>query len=351
MANQLKRSTRLTVPGGIAVLAIMALPLLAQEVEVEVFTIPRPLDMSSPTYPAAQSMRGEEGRVVIEFMVDAEGRAFDPVVLETSGDRNFRERAIEALMDSRFEPARLDGEAIVGSSRIMYRFEMEGGPGRATPNFSSAYRRFQRSLQDNDAEEIAQDLAFLEQTGARNRYENAFLGLARYSKAVLDGDAQEQLSQLRQALSLSHDAEDSTHLEEELVRDLRRAQLNLQIQNNFFAEAMKTFELMQETGDQDGVEAFTQAMESVESVRHDDTQYVIPLDLDESGSASASLFKSGFALVDGEGDIAEVVLRCERQYVAFPVEREISYDVPTEWGDCSIQVFGDSDASVFLMQL
>ncbi|MDX1561953.1 MAG: energy transducer TonB, partial [Gammaproteobacteria bacterium] len=332
-------------------LLLVPVAALAQQVEVETFTVPRPVERAVPDYPGSQAMRGGEGLVFVDFMVGTDGKAFDPVVVESSGDEDFHEAALEALSESTFEPATLSGEPIVGSMRVLYRFDMEGDFGEgASPAFVSAFRRLQRALEEQDSEEIEARLARLESLETRNHYEYAFLGLARYSHAVLYGTPRQRLDHLRQALSVSWSPEDRLYLDEDLVRDLRRAQLSLMLQLNFFAEAIKTFELMQENEDAEGIAAFRDVIATVEALKHDDSEYFIPLELDESGSASVLLFKNRFALTEGEGDLAEAVLRCERQYVAFQVERDISYDVPGDWGECSLQILGDSSANFFLMQ-
>ena len=202
----------------------------------------------------------------------------------------------------------------------------------------------------DDRDDIEDSLARLENLGARNHYEYAFLGLARYSHAQLYGTEPEQIRHLRQALSISSSPEDPIYLGDELVRELRRALLPLQLRSNYFPEAIETFGLMEDGGDDEGAANFRDVIETVKAIRLDDTEYLMPLSINESGSRSLQLFKHNFALTGGEGRLVEVVLRCEMKYVAFQVERDVSYDVPPEWGDCSIQIVGDAGAEFFLLQ-
>ena len=322
----------------------------AQETSVEAFTLPTPAERIMPTYPAGQLRVGGEGLVLVDFMIDTEGRPFDPVVLESTGDASFHEAAIDALLASRYEPARLGSEAIVGSSRTLYRFDMAVESRGASPEFVSGYRVVQRSLERGERADIEDALARLEKLGARNHYEYAFLGLARYSHARQFGTELEQMEHLRQALSISTTPDDPLYLEEDLVTELRRALLPLQLKHNYFAEAVDTYELMQASGDADGVATYAPAIDAVAKLRADATEYAIPLALDASGSRTLDLFKRNFALTGGEGDLTEVVLRCERRHLAFRIERDLSYAMQPEWGDCSLQILGDAGAKFFLLQ-
>jgi TonB family protein len=325
-------------------------PVLAQAVEVEAFTVPRAVESVQLEFPPAPAARGQEGQVVLYFMVDAEGRAFDPVVADSIGSEVFQEVALEALSRTRFEPARLNGEAIVGSSSYRFMFVLEGGTDSASELFAGQYRMFQRALRRDERERIEAALAALEDTGANNRYEQAYLSLARYNHAVKYGRTSEQLVHLTGALSGSSSPEDPVYLDEELIRELRRALLPLQLRNNHFPAALDTYALMEADGDDEAVAFFAEAIENARSIELDDTEYVIPIALDDSGSDWTRLYKHNIALTGGEGDLAEVKLRCEQQFIAFAVERDVSYAVPREWGECSMEVVGDPGAETFLLQ-
>lgn len=325
---------------------------LGQETAIQTFTVPHSINLVEPRYPVSQITSGGEGLVLVNFMVDTDGQAFDPVIVESTGDEVFHQAAINALLDSEFEPAKLEGEPIVGSHSLLVRFELETDAPGATNEFASAYRYFQRALREEEPEREKIETAFsrLEQFGARNHYEHAYLNLARYSYAQLYGTDLEQIRHLRRALSLSTSPRDPVYLDDEIIWELRRALFPLQVENNYFAEALETHELMVESGDEAGAASFQPVVDAVNALRQDDTEYFVPLTLDDAGSTSLQLFKSSFALIDGEGDLNEIKLRCEREYVAFQVERDVAYSLPDDAGDCSIEIIGDAGADFFLLQ-
>jgi hypothetical protein len=131
-------------------------------------------------------------------------------------------------------------------------------------------------------------------------------GLARYSYALLYGSELEQLQHIRQTLLFDW-LKDPGYLDDELIRNLQRAQFSLQVTNNYFGDAITTFEQIESSGDLDRVAMFQGVVEKLETIRNDDTAYTLPLALGEFGQASLRLFKHKVAMIGGEGRLHEAV--------------------------------------------
>ncbi|HET9451713.1 MAG TPA: TonB family protein [Aggregicoccus sp.] len=72
---------------------------------------PRELSSNaSPDFPADARRRGQEGMVILKIVVDADGRVSAVKVMR--GDEPFVAEAVRAVKSWRYEPARLDGQAI-----------------------------------------------------------------------------------------------------------------------------------------------------------------------------------------------------------------------------------------------
>jgi protein TonB len=72
---------------------------------------PRELSSNaSPEFPADARRRGQEGMVILKIVVDADGRVSAVKVMR--GDEPFVAEAVRAVKRWRYEPARLDGQAI-----------------------------------------------------------------------------------------------------------------------------------------------------------------------------------------------------------------------------------------------
>ena len=84
-----------------------------------------PIVKANPKYPRRAQLRGIEGYVVLEYVVDETGRVVNPRVLEAKPRRTFDKAAIEATHLYRYLPAVKEGQPIaVSGVRTRITFEM-----------------------------------------------------------------------------------------------------------------------------------------------------------------------------------------------------------------------------------
>jgi protein TonB len=81
--------------------------------------------LPQPRYPAISRRNGEQGLVVVEVLIDANGRARDTRVLQDPGHPRLVRAVLEAVRQARFRPATLDGTPIAQRVRIPYRFVLQ----------------------------------------------------------------------------------------------------------------------------------------------------------------------------------------------------------------------------------
>jgi len=67
---------------------------------------PRPEYIPQPPYPEVARLAGIEGQVVVEALVDVDGKIIDVRVLKSSGNQALDEAAVRAARDARFTPAK-----------------------------------------------------------------------------------------------------------------------------------------------------------------------------------------------------------------------------------------------------
>ncbi len=87
---------------------------------------PRARVQPAPLYPAALRANGTEGRVVVEFTVDTQGRVTSATVL-SSTQREFEDETIRAVMKWRFEPGRRNGRAVPFRMTLPLEFRLNDG--------------------------------------------------------------------------------------------------------------------------------------------------------------------------------------------------------------------------------
>lgn len=78
-----------------------------------------------PVYPRLARQRGYEGTVLLEVLVNREGRAIEVDVATSCGHRLLDKAAQEAVRDWRFEPAKRGDEAVDMRVRIPVRFRLQ----------------------------------------------------------------------------------------------------------------------------------------------------------------------------------------------------------------------------------
>jgi protein TonB len=106
-------------------------PVLAEQVQELIYEIadldepPRPLARLKPIYPPHARMRKIEGRVILEFVVDADGTARGIEVISSSPGDIFTRAAIRAVERWRFSPGIKSGRPVSVRVRQKVTFELD----------------------------------------------------------------------------------------------------------------------------------------------------------------------------------------------------------------------------------
>jgi periplasmic protein TonB len=79
-----------------------------------------------PRYPSLSRRMGEQGRVLLNVAVSAEGSALSVVLQTSSGSNRLDEAAIAAVRNWRFVPARRGGQAVNASVVVPIKFSLGG---------------------------------------------------------------------------------------------------------------------------------------------------------------------------------------------------------------------------------
>jgi protein TonB len=98
-----------------------SLPTPTEEYLVSV--MPSVLSEVRPEYPKEAKDKGLEGAVVMDILIDAEGKVRDAVIIE--GPEIFKSGALEAIKKFSFSPAKVDNSAVAVRIRYTLRFELE----------------------------------------------------------------------------------------------------------------------------------------------------------------------------------------------------------------------------------
>ncbi len=114
--------------GGQPVAAGMVVPVLCQQpmmANAGKDIPPKVISQERPKYPYAMARFGLRGQVLIDFVVDQQGRVREPVIAE-SDNPEFDEPALKALRQWKFQPGTLAGQPVNTRMRVPIVFELPG---------------------------------------------------------------------------------------------------------------------------------------------------------------------------------------------------------------------------------
>ena len=106
--------------------ADLTLPVGDVEIAIETYIPPKARKQSPPNYPRRQAANGQEGWILMNYMVDPKGKPYEIDVTAFIGDEAFVDAALKAVETWRFESAMLNGEAIDAGHRHRITFELTG---------------------------------------------------------------------------------------------------------------------------------------------------------------------------------------------------------------------------------
>ena len=126
----------------------------------------------------------------------------------------------------------------------------------------------------------------------------------------------------------------------------------MQVRNKLYAEALETFCIISNTGNDEAVKKLTPVTKQIESLRKNNAAYMIPGKTDDHGYWNITLFKHSFYLDKvQQSNIDEIKLRCNKKYQFFKYTAGIKYNVPDSFGACALEIIGDPNISFDFVQL
>ncbi len=351
------RRSRLTVlaAGLMVVLGVDAQPapgetagIRAGAVPTRAFQAPVRVDVKSPVYPRARQVEGREGWVQLDFMVGQNGSPYEIAVTDSSGDEQFEQAAVRALERSTFEPATLDGQPVEAAHALKYSFAIESGADAQQGASRSFVAAYQDALDAIEAGDDSAAAARLDGLDVRNLYEDAFASLARYRFLARWGSKQQQLAALTRAVA--HEREQRYLPPEAFVWALRQ-KFALETELQDFGGALDTWDVLRAQTLEPPVRvALERAVADIEALRQDDRAFAVSGRVGENGSWFFDLLKRRFHIDRVAGEIAELKLRCARDYVLFRYRPELEYEVAERVGECLLEVVGTPGTEFRLVQ-
>lgn len=318
-------------------------PAPAAATPVALYQGPKPINLVPPSYPAAQRDNGAEGWVILNMMVDPEGKPYEATVVESTGNAALNKVALEGVKAWRFEPATMDGKPIDASFNQKVTFLLTGETG-ARDGFVLSYKQLLTAIDKGDRERADQRLSELK---PRNLYEDGYCGLAYYRYYRKWGTAEQQLNAIRRAIA----GEQTAHyLDKDTFTSAQLSAFALEIQTHDYARALMTWWDLREKLDPARRAALQKSIDQIETLRTNDEAYEVTGEITAGTSWNYMLLKRRFQIEVASGAIAEIKLRCSYQYISLRFDSQLQYAISGANRICGMEVVGDPGTKFRLVQ-
>lgn len=314
----------------------------------------KPIKRTAPLYPAALLHNNQQGWVKLSYVVTEDGAVIDPVVEESSGPRAFERAALNTVKRWSYEPATWDGETVQQcQTKVMISFAIEGSETAVSRKFHSRYRKIDKVIAKGDLEKAGTMLDATFEDYNMTLSELAWLWALRARYATVTDDKEMQLKAVRKAT-----ANNGRWIDKNLYPKLLYVRTLLELENQNLPEALGSYEkLVKLDSDYPGLDTLRPYIDKVQNIRASESIISIDARIEADDDCDDCVsnwhydpLRRKFQLTNIQGELGDLELRCAWQRIVDKAQEGKSWDLPADWGNCSIIVFGEPGATFRLLE-
>ena len=313
-----------------ALLAAVAIAQEPQPIDAETYVPITPVFRANPSYPTRALQYGNEGWVMLSFIVS-----------ETGAIRNWR-----------YTPATVNGKPVAQSMvKTKIVFALEGPAKGVTREFQGAYRKIRQLLDAGDYAAAKPLLEELEIGGRHNLYEDALFWALQYG--YLEGVQSTDADEKRRALELAFGYQADDYLPADMLVAVAQRLYVLQVQAIDFSAARSTFERLRDSPRAKQSSQHARALaelsptyEQIEQVIAGPQLLPIKAEIGQYDYWVHDLMRRSFSMTNVSGRVDGVDVRCKqgtRRYETYP--KDAVWQVPESWGECGVYIKGERGAT------
>lgn len=301
-----------------------------------------------PRYPESAAMRGQEGWVIMSYVIDKEGNVVEPIIESSSNKRVFNRSALKAIHKWKFEPSTMNNKAVEqcrNSVRFDYKLEQEK-PG-ARKDFVKRYKEVAKLLQEKSYAKAKERLDSLKSRGAWNLYEDAWFTAieADYYREV--GASANEIASLINLWSAS----DNYFTEKVKLSQLSRL-YSLLLDKKRFVTALSVAASIKQLDTKALLyPKVAKSVLSVEKYIATGSNYHVKSHLNSEGMWSHNLARNAFGFAGNTSNLRKIELRCDNKFLTYAVKPNVVWDIPKQWGSCRLYVYGNEQTAVDLVEI
>lgn len=334
----------------LAFLAVQSEFSFAQEAaDDEGFIEPEVNVYQFPEYPKEAIDKDLTGWVYLQFMVDTNGRAYDVILVDSSGEKSFESAAMRAAQQTSYFPATMNGNPVIARDTRVVEFTIEGTAQGPSPRFFERYGSLQKLISDGKQRAAERSIRRLRQT-SRTRFENSWLGIADYTFEKRWGTKQSQLDALNRAIAY---VATSHYLSADTFESALISKFLLEVNLKYFKTALSTLEKLQrqEVVDDEVLAGLQTYVEQIERLRNNQTPFSVGYEFPANRNWEYDLLWNSFSLRTVSGNASSLTVLCDRGTKQLTFEREVTHEMDGDVGNCSVYVHGSQGDEVLLSQI
>lgn len=313
----------------------------------------KPTERSAPRYPAQELRRNQQGWVVLNYVVTDDGRVIEPVVEESSGSRAFEEAAMYTVKTWRYEPARLNGEPVQQcKTKVRIAFAIEGAEDKVSRPFYGRYRKIENTLNEGDIEAASTALETAFESEGLTLAEMSWLWAMKARITGLQGDKEQQLAALRRATAGS-----TKWVSEDLLTGLLTTKTALELETGDFSAAMQSYEELKSISSAD-TSQLDPFIAQIDSLVASNELFFAHARIGGNPNCESCVsqwqyrpLRRAIEIADVEGELRDLELRCEWQRFVDQARPGVTWNIPRNWGECSLVVYGETGATFKLFEI
>jgi hypothetical protein len=305
----------------IAITPILLISFQANAVKlskhISTVTPPKPIERVSPVYPINAAREHREGWARLSYIIEKDGSVSNVLVTETSGSKDFAKCV----------------------NSIQMKFKMtKGGAKGVTRRFNTKYKATVKALDAKDYEKVESLLIEMRSIRKLHLSENNYLHLlsANYQAAL--GNNKQQLHHLnRVSMEL---------LSEEAQLSILDKLFVLYITEHQYFQAYKTYKSLQKLDvAKPRMDHYDGIIDKIDALIESEQNIVVNGDMEEENYWHYPLVRNSFSLVNIEGKLNKLDVRCANKRHIYTVEENNIWEIPKSWKSCNIYVYGDNHST------
>lgn len=306
---------------------------------------------ASVKYPKSEYDRQRDGWVDLRFTVKADGSVANIETVSQLGPDVFVDQSVRWLRNCKFRPLTENGTP-VEVQNIVQRFHFRANESGAKKAVRTRLLDVNAMIKQGKADEADAALDEIE-PDVTTIYERVHILLRRASVMVLRGRTDIALLYLWQLSSSNH------FLEPEEYGRFLRLQLQLELKHGLLNNALWTLPHFKDLGKQPGDDKLLEALDKLKAIAASPQPMVIAGRIPaECGSMTCLTTEPSWdyfpvrrtiSLTGIDGNLKEIVGFCSNKTFRLKAQADVTWTIPTSWGQCAIQVTGEPGSTFRLI--